>query len=602
MTTSDLRRVNLGALIRMAVKASVQEAMAKTRTPSTLSGTVEQLDEDLDVIWVRMDFETMSGDPTESSNYEMPGVIPATRLGETFTDEQVRVVFDGPAGASAQRTSTENRIVLPFGAESGRRIVADGEGGFIAFYDENDNIVGYLDSNQWFVGGEVGLQARLDPIGGLRLRDENDQARVTLSAPEGLILRNPTAGISGALLRHDGLIILDPDTGDRISITSGTTSAVPSPHWASTPDEDPDTTHDTPAISSFGTGDDIDLRFISASAAADLGVQSWTPPTGFTEQTDQNNSGSITLATSLATKDPAAAAPALATFTSTTAAFTRGNGHTVIVQGGGGTSPAIGSVNVNTVIEFTSQQLAFNINAPVLVVEGDLMIAHVALAAEQIPIGWTVPEGWIQLGIQVAGLGTTHIHGSGIWYKRAGPSEPASEPITINMTAAGKTKLQATVARVTNPFGYPAGLDVRRNNRSMPRGLVAQDVSSIGEGPYSVTSVIAQLSLTDVEFLAGRTYAISYHEPHIIFSGSGRWDILLRKDGATMASFGSQQDSFGGTVRVPMDSTIYYVPTANEIVDLTIAPTESLDGATIEFVGASTQQRALTVLDLGAKF
>lgn len=610
MAGTDIRRVNLAALMRQVAKAAVQEALAKTRTPSTLAGTVEQLDEDLDVVWVRMDFEAMSADPTESMNYEMPGVIPSTRLGETFTDEQVRVVFDGPAGANAQRTSVESRIVLPFGAESGRRIIADGELGFIAFYDENDNLVGYLDSGQWFVGGEIGLQARLDPVGGLRLRDQNDQARVTLSATEGLILRNPVAGISGALLRDDGLIVFDPETGDQISITSGTTSTVPSPHWASVPDQEPDTTHDTPAIPSFGTGDDIDLRFVSASAPSNLGAQTWTPPTGFTEQTDENSAGAITLATSLATKDPADASPALASFTSTTAAFTRGNGHTVIVQGGGPSSPAIATVDANAAIEFTTQQLVFDIDAPAGVAEGDLVVAHVGLAAQQIPIGWTVPEGWIQLGIQVAGLGTTHIHGSGVWYKRAGPSEPASEEIAINMTAPGMTKLQATVVRISNPFGYPGGLDVRRNNRSMPRGLV-DEATSVTDTTNWTNANLPQTveTISSVDLLAGRTYRIAYQVPLYTFAALSDACIVgfaIEIDtGAGFASFTrTQRRGFAGVTRSEITLSRNYIPATDETIDIRSRVRNDATGAgyTIQLHGATDHVRVLSIEDLGAVF
>src|SRR5687767_12875169 len=133
MTSPDVARASLLALMRQVAKAAVAEALNKQRGPSTLAGTVEQLDDDLDVVWVRMDGEAMGTEPTESMNFEMPGVVPTVRLGETFTDDRVRVVFDGTAGASAQRTSGENRIVLPFGAETGLRIVLDGDEGFIAF-------------------------------------------------------------------------------------------------------------------------------------------------------------------------------------------------------------------------------------------------------------------------------------------------------------------------------------------------------------------------------------------------------------------------------------------------------------------------------------
>src|SRR5688500_8084741 len=111
----DRWRRSLAAMFRSAMQAAVNEAVSKVRTSSVLPGAVEQVDTDLDVVYVRMDQQAMSGDPTQSSNYGNPGVISATRLGSTFDGEQVRVSFDPTSGASAMQTSAETRIRLPFG-------------------------------------------------------------------------------------------------------------------------------------------------------------------------------------------------------------------------------------------------------------------------------------------------------------------------------------------------------------------------------------------------------------------------------------------------------------------------------------------------------
>lgn len=462
-----LSEQTLARIIRRAVKSAIGEAVAQARTTKQLSGTVEQLDEDLDVVWVRLDNEVLNTDPTQSSNFEAPGIIPATRLGETFTDEQVRITFDGSAGATAMRTSAQNRVVLPFGAEDGERIDLDGELGTISYYDDEGDLVGFLDPTQWFIGKPGESLARLDPLGGLRLRDGADILRVQLSAPEGLVIKDPVTGLSGLIANSDGLIILDPVTGDRISITTGGTSGTPTPGWVSSQATSPGSSHSTPAVADFDTGDDIDIRFTAASAASNLGAQSYTAPGGWTERSDVNDSGTnITLASSSATKDPADATPAAASFTNTSSGWTRRNGHSVIIRGGGASSPAFRSASTESVSS-SAKSFGFDIDAPSGVVEGDMLLAFVAIASSKVPVGWTVPDGWKQLGVVVSGLGTSHVLASGIWYRQAPVSPPASERVTINMAAAAFTRVHSIVVAVSNPYEFPAGLDIRVGNRSL---------------------------------------------------------------------------------------------------------------------------------------
>lgn len=609
MTLSDR---SIARIIRRAVKSAMAESIEMTRTTKQLSGTVEQLDEDLDVVWVRLDNEALSADPTQSLNYEAPGIIPATRLGETFTDEQVRVTFDGAAGATAQRTSVENHIVLPFGAE-GERIVLDGEAGAIGFYDIDGDLVGYLDPAQWFIGKSGESLLRLDPLGGLRLRDSNDVLRAQLSAPEGLVISDPASGISGLIANHDGLVILDPVTGDRISITSGGTSGTPTPSWAGTVALSPGATHSTPAVSNFGSGDDIDLRFTACSAAANLGAQSYTPPSGWTERTDQNTSASgITLASSCATKDPADAVPGVANFVNTSSAWTRRNGHSVIIRGGGGTSPAFRSASTED-ISSTATSIGFDIDAPAGLTAGDLLLAHVSIASNRVPIGWTVPDGWKQLGIVIAGLGTTHILASGIWYIQAPVSPPSMEHVTINMGSTGFTRVQATVVAVSDPYEFPAGLDIRMGNRSMPRGLVDEAIGTAATTNWANAALPQTVeTISNVPLLARRNYKIAYDVPNYTFNGlssASRFAIDIEMDtGSGFTLFHTiiaRSQSVAGTETGGASGSRPYVPATNQVISLRarvreIAP--GVPGFNIQLSGSAQARRWLYIEDTGAVF
>ncbi len=138
----ELSEQDLARIIRQAVKSAVAASVPKARTTKVLSGTVEQIDsEDLDTAFIRMDNELIGGDPSQSMNYENPGVIPAVRLGQTFDAEQVRVSFGGMSGAEAIQTSVQKKILLPYGVEDGSRVEIDGETGLIAIYDSTNAAV-----------------------------------------------------------------------------------------------------------------------------------------------------------------------------------------------------------------------------------------------------------------------------------------------------------------------------------------------------------------------------------------------------------------------------------------------------------------------------
>jgi hypothetical protein len=593
------------SILRALIQDVVEETLAKSRAPLVVPGNVEDISDDLDVAFVRMD--------SEAYESEIPGVITVQRQGNMQIDEQARVHFDRSAGATAYATSLGKLIVLPYGAEMGKRLIIDGSTGTIEFYSEMDELVGFLSADQWFVGREGSLIARLDPAGGLRLRDEADALRAQLSATEGLILRHGDAegGVTGLIASDEGLTVLDPTTGDHITVSSGSSTTAPAPHYAGSAALSPGSSHSTPTIGTFGTADDLDLRFVCASAASDLGAQSYTPPGSYTEQSDVNGSGAgITLATTVATRDPAIEPPGTQNFTNTSAGWTRRNGHTVIVRGGGSTSPSFRSLSVTPVLGVSSTDVFLTAQKPAGVVAGDILVAFVAMAGPAVPVGWSVPEGWKQLGIQPA-VGSGHLLASGIWYKQAGSSEPTEYGIEITMASPAFTKFHATIVAIQNPFLFPGGLDIRRNNRSMPRGLEAinsqTDSDPSAGGTFHTADATTDLVLNDVALKAGRTYQIQVHCGEVNFlqiggAGGFSWTLRLRKDGVNFRRMGTWGFTTDGAFTEPLDSSIYYVPTADEVVDFDLRWDELTGTGGVRMEGASDNARTFSVVDMGATF
>jgi hypothetical protein len=500
------------------------------------------------------------------------------------------------------------------------RFLLDSPRGEIRLYDSQGILVGLLSSSRWFAGvSEEGSRVQIDPVGGVRLHDDGGHIRVSISPTEGVGVRDAVSGITGGILRYDGLVILDPETGERISITSGSTSAVPSPHWASLEAVSPGSTLSTPAISSFATGDDLDLRHVAASIDQDLGAQSMTAPGGFTERSDTNHSGgNHTLHTSSASRDPADASPGGYNFAPSTAGYSRALGQTVIVRGGGASSPAVRAVEVGLIYEFNTGLIELDVAAPPVVSDGDLLVAFLSLSGPNIPVGWAVPEGFIQLGVRAAGLGTTHVLGGGTWYKRWNFGDPLVYPILINMSSAvGLTKVHAIVLAIQNPYAFPAGLDIRRNNRSMPRGLIAS-VEATTHGTVASTSPDYSWSfpypqyleqLNDIPMLAGRSYEIAYNLLIYEFAnnGGGYVDVAIELNtGAGWAWWHRAERStvVGGVDRSSLYISRIYKPIVDETVDVRIGVYNAATGNGHAFwpFGGGDYRRVLSVTDVGAVY
>jgi hypothetical protein len=457
--TSDLR-VD-ARLVRQIVKASIDEALGRTRTPGLLAGTVDDIDQEtLDVAYVRMDADAMSSDPTQSDNWGEPGVIPTTRLGETYVGEPVRVQFDGPAGASAMRTSAAKEIILPFGTEEGDRIRLDGNLGLISVGDDRT----------------PGRRLQLDPAGGLRIHDHDDHLVAVLDE-HSHSMRNPTTGLVNAEMGHGFLRLVDPTGTDDIEMVTTSLGTLPNPKFTGLAESNPGTSIVAPAAAIFPTtpADDYELYHAAAFLDGTSQAASWTPPAGTTERHDPgaHNAGTGTLSIGIAERDVATGVAG--TFTSSQSNWTHGVGVHVVIRGGGLSSPAFRSIVGANFGPTTAAKLNVTLNKPSGVVEGDVMVAFVTLGNEagSVPTGWTTPEGWVFLGATPLLFGPSTL-ATGIWVKLATASEPASYSVTITI-GAGTKRLHAAVVAVQNPLTISGGAHIRMAGHPIRR-LLMQNV------------------------------------------------------------------------------------------------------------------------------
>lgn len=540
MTSSDLRRVNLARLIRSVAQTTVKQALAKQRTPSTLAGTVEQLDEDLDVAWVRMDAEAMSGDPAESLNYEYPGIIPTTRAGETNTDDQVRVLFDGPAGASATRTSTENVIVLPFGAESGRRIVLDGNTGEAKFYDDSDALVATLDTELWSIGdvGNLGARIQIDPVGGITIRSATNEL-VAILDQNGYSLRDGTTGQVTAEITKGHFHLLDPVNTDGIEMVTSSAGTLSNPAYRSAKEVSPGASLTAPAAPLFTTtpADDIEIAHVAAWKRATLQAATMTPPAGHTEQSDENfDHAQGTLQTSVATRDPATGTTG--DFTSTQSNWDHGLGTRIVVRGGGATSPSFRSISYMETATAAATVVA-TISKPAGVVAGDVLVTFVSMGVNGglIPTGWVTPDGFVFLGanFSTSGSGSTaSTLATGCWIKLAGASEPATYSTTINLPTGTKL-ISAQMVAIQNPFLVPGGVQIRMAGKPIRRLLAYTELAAAGTTLCDFQNI--PQGYDNLELVYDGTSA----------SGAGATRLAMAFNGdATAANYFSQVTSDGG--------------------------------------------------------
>lgn len=485
MTSRDRRRDNLGALINVAVRSAVRDAMARTRTPVAMTGRVEQVDDDLDVAWVRMDAEAIGADPMWSDNYEMPGVLPTIREGDTYEGDTARITFDEGVAATV-KTGGTNKIVLPYGAESGRRIVIDGDLGVIEFYDERDVKVGVLDTDAWSMGelDPVGMYGTFDPQGGFRFK-VGDNLVVLLDA-NGLSIQDAATGLTTAEMKAGTLRLVDPVGTDSIEMLTASTATMPTPVYRSQGEVIPTTSMVAPAAPLF-TADDLAIAHVAAWAInTSFGLATMTPPAGYTELYDQvftEPPGSLHV--SVASKDPATSASS--TFTDTESAFQFAIGSKVIVKGEGPVSPSVRSISSAEV--YTTGSVGTLIGAkPSGMAVDDIVLAFVTVAAKggSVPTGWVTPPGFIMLGTAMplmtgSGSGQSTL-ANGVWAKQITADDVAATDFrtTINLPT-GQKIMHGVLVCVRDGYLIPGGVQIRTAGHPMRRLLMKTELAAASQ-------------------------------------------------------------------------------------------------------------------------
>lgn len=452
----------LVGLIRAIVQTTVSETLAKARVPKVLTGVVEDVDDDLDVVYVRMT-EGLSDDPLRSDNWEMPGVIPATRIGATYVGEPVRVTFDPSSGASAFQTSAARRLVLPFGEERGRRIELDGEAGSVVFWSASGNPVAFF-----------------DPSGGLRMHTETSELLAVFDS-NGVSLRDPvTKGVTAEL--HQGsLRVASPADGDAVEIEASSSATLPHPSVVMYQEASPGSSLITPAAGLFTVpADDIELHHVAAWIAGLTQAATSTPPGGTTEQVDQVVQGpGGTLQVTAATRDPATGAAG--TFTSTYPLWQHQIGSHVVLRGGGTVSPTIRSV-ATAQLTTSENQAVLQVPKPSGVVATDVLVAFVTVATSGglIPTNWQTPPGvefhGATFSTSGSGAGQSTLSG-GVWIKLAGASEPATYDVDISLPAGLKV-LQATTIAVRDCALISGGAQIRMSGRPIRKLLAFNELTA----------------------------------------------------------------------------------------------------------------------------
>lgn len=482
VSDDDLRR--MAGVMRAIAKDTVNEALRRARVSTALPAVVEDINEERDVVYVRND-DAVAGADFYQGIAEMPGLVAATRQGNTNANEQVRMFFDGSAGGTATHTGVESRIVLPFGAESGLRIVLDGSTGQIEFYNAADDLVGILTPSVWAIGDVQGEAQRvtLDPVGGLRLRSGNNVLVLDINSQPAIIIRDPNTGVTRGVIRETGYHLIDPETGTDLEITTGG-HGIPDPKYGeSIVTTNPGTGMPTPTSSTY-TGDDLELRHIVAwRGDLSIAAPSFNALANYTERTDiADSTNGRTLHVLTATRHPAVP-DAVRTFVNTSSAFRHSFGETIVVRGAGAVSPTW----VEKTQAFTEVGNATEVTAtlakPPSTADGSLLIAFVDMgnSGGSIPIGWSIPEGWVPLGANfvLSGSGATQqMLAGGAWYKRAGPAEPADYGITVNFGDTGYKRLSAEINLIANPGTFSSGAGFKMNGRLMPRLLDVIELTS----------------------------------------------------------------------------------------------------------------------------
>ena len=396
----------------------------------------------------------------------------------------MRVSFDGTAGGSATPTAAPNAITLPFGQETGNRVILDGEQGFIVIGDPGPDA--------------PGARIELDPVGGIRLRSDTDQL-VGLIDQGGYTLRdNVTGGVVAELKStgggHSTLRLVDSDGTDDIEISTSGTGVFPNPKWRSATEADPGTTVLCPSLALFTSTppDDYELYHAAYGIMGSSLAATMTPPAGCTERVDHaHNVGTSTLHVGVAERDPASGIAA--TFTNSSAVWLHAVGTHLVIRGGGATSPSYRSLVEADFGPTAATNVTATVAKPAGVVEGDVLVAFVSMhnAVGTVPVGWTTPEGWIFQGANytIRGSGAAlQCLAVGTWVKLATATEPADYTITIKF-GAGTKRIHAAIIAVQNPDLISGGAGIRMSGHPIRRLLKFNELTAPNQTLCDFTNI-----------------------------------------------------------------------------------------------------------------
>jgi hypothetical protein len=589
-------------VIRFVAGDSVSEALRRARISTALPGVVEDINPEKDVIYVRNDDAIDAVDLYRGIS-ETPGVAAMTRQGNTLPGEAVRAFFDGSAGATATHTGVESRIVLPFGATSGRRIVLDGDAGAIAFYDDNDQLVGLLYSDQWYAGNIDGAHVQLDPFGGVRVFNSDGLLTVIVDPSGQITLRDPAAGTNLVEVSTEGVKVLDPVKGQDIVISSANAGAIPAPRYAGSAEASPGTSHDTPAAVGWHPND-LEIRHVAAWIAGAAGANVFTPPTNYLERFDaQDATAGVAMAATVVTRQPAVP-NAVRTFTSSLAGYTFSVGHTVVVRGTDAQVPTYRSV-AQAFTTFTSaqNQYALSMGPPAGVAAGDVLVAFVSFgnSGGGVPSAWSVPDGWTFLGAKFAQFGTTTL-ATGVWYKIATASEPTTYDIDITAPGGGVKRFHSSIVAIQTPGQLASGADIKIGGLSVSRGIVKRQTPLTVSSAVFTTSGNTDFVITDVPLIAGRRYKLRLHTPysHAAVDNANIFTADARVNSAVVGQIARFRHPATVTEEILNSATDFTVVSDGLYnIDVRVELDAAGAGGNLQFLGSADAPRYIEVADDG---
>jgi hypothetical protein len=367
--------------------------------------------------------------------------------------------------------------------------------------------------------------------------------------------------------------IFTSDDGRQIHLIPSQQGNPVVPKWAATPaGPSPGANISTPALVAFTTTD-LELRYGEVFSDVPL-ASTFTPPAGFTEVYDVSDATSgMTVAATCVRRQPANP-NTTQNIVCSQAGHMFHNGHTVLVRANdSGPAPSVRSFT-ESFATFNTASMGLSLAKPAGVVAGDLLIAKVTMGNKggSIPVSWSVPDGWIFLGAVYRETGGVNTLASGIWYKSATASEPATYDVGVNVLGSpiATKRFHLSVTAVQNPGSLVGGSDIRFEPQSRCRVWMST-------ASYAMPSpgVPFNVPFDTIDLDPGHNYntgSFSYTVPvtgpyatgfsvHVglsAFAEIFRANITVNRGGSFFEASGSGQVSSSGLAHL----------TTNDIVDL----------------------------------